>query len=417
MSELLFFKPPNSASKFTRSGSIYPPLGLCQLAAMFPGEQVEILDAEAEDLDTESAKGRIARINPRVALLTASSFTLPLIEEWARWFKDQKIQVVVGGPHPTLLPRDFFQKCPSVDLAIRGEGELILPAIVKSLQDKAPFPDQACCWRTGTGEIRIGKVHRIQDFSNHPFPDFSNLDMTKYWCPDAKRRPMATMMTTRGCNNSCGFCSAPALHGKKTRGWSPQQILEELQRLHSCGIREVSFLDDGFTSNRERAIEICTGIRRLDLDLSWFCNARADSFDKELVSAMANAGCHQVYLGLESGSEQILSNARKNLNLDQMRRGVGLVREQGIGISAGFVIGLPGETDDTVLQSISLANELKPDRIQFSRYVPLPGSRLGKMVTGHTECNFHRKGRDQVGVWIEEAYRRCNKAGWGLPSW
>ena len=417
MTDLLFFKPPHSASRFTRSHSIYPPLGLCQLSVQFPAGRKRILDAEAEGLDSSAAKIKIADISPQVVLMTASSFTLPLIEEWARWFKENDIRVIAGGPHPTLLPKDFFARCPSVDLAIRGEAESVLPAVIESLLRGKNLPSEICCQRTPGGEILVGRVQRISNFRDHPFPDFTGLDMTRYWCPDARCRPMATMMTTRGCRHRCSFCSAPALSGGKVRGWAPTQVLDELTRLASRGIREISFLDDGFTSNRERAKALCSVILERGLNLSWFCNARADCLDEELALVMAKSGCHQVYLGLESGSEQILRSVNKDLHLDQVRRGARLLRGQGIGISAGFVIGLPGESEYTVAETIRLARELQPDRIQFSRFTPLPGSPLGRKAGKISGGDFHSRGQDLVGRWIEEAYRQCRMEAWGRPSW
>lgn len=416
MSDLLFFKPANTASNFTRSGSIYPPLGLCQLAAMFPREQVMVMDAEAEALDDQVAQARIESISPKIAMMTASSFTLDIVEQWASWFKYRDIPVIVGGPHPTLLPEDFFRRCPSVDLAVRGEAELVLPSLVGSIFDSRPPESDDCCLRLPSGELHISKTHRVRDFSSLPFPSFSELDMTKYWCPDARLKPLATMMTARGCNQHCTFCSTPAIAGRKPRGWSPEQVVEELWHLCQSGIREVSFLDDGFTSDRQRAISICHGILKAGIGLSWFCNARADCLDDELVRTLADAGCHQIYLGLESGSEEILRKIQKRLTVDQMKRGTALLRRYGIGVSAGFVIGFPGETRETVDQTISLAWNLKPDRIQFSRFLPLPGSTLCKTFKNYAPTSFHDRGQDQTGQWIDEAYRQCCTSLWGQPS-
>ncbi len=417
MSELLFFKPPNSASRFTRSGSVYPPLGLCQLAAMFPPGTTKIFDAEAEGDNESTAQEKLTVMDPRIAMMTASSFTLPLIERWAAWFKSRGVLVIVGGPHATLRPLDLFTQCPSLDIAIRGEAELVLPRVTTNLLKGESLDGSTCCLRSRAGEVTIGRMHRIHDFSNHPLPDFSGLDLAKYWCPDAARRPMATMMTVRGCKSRCGFCSAPALHGTKVRGWDPSQIVLELKRLNSMGIQEISFLDDGFTTDRDRAMAICQGIQKLEIDLSWFCNARADSLDEDLVDAMKRAGCHQVYMGLESGSEQILHSVNKDLNLTHIRKGAEILRANGVGLSAGFVVGLPGETDSTVWESIRLAKELCPDRIQFSRFIPLPGSPLNNKRSKVSSGDFHTAGEDQVGEWIQNAYRLCKSENWGQPSW
>jgi radical SAM superfamily enzyme YgiQ (UPF0313 family) len=417
MNKILFLKPPNSSSRFTRSGSLYPPLGLCQLAAMFSKDEFSLLDAEADGMSDEQARVQIEKIDPRFAILTASSFNLNVIEKWARWFKGNDIIVIAGGPHPTLLPFDFFSKCPSVDYAVRGEGELILPHLLHALKNGRTIPEGACSERVTHGGIKAGRKHRMQDFTWHPFPTFDGLNLEKYWCPDAAHSPMITMMTARGCPNRCSFCSAPALHGRRLRGWSVTQVLNELQRLVVLGVKEISFLDDGFTSNRERAVEICKGMINEGLGLSWFCNARADRLDNSLAAIMSEAGCHQIYLGLESGSQQILYNVNKDLDLSTVRPTVDILRKNNVGVSAGFVIGLPGENDKTVEETIRFACELKPDRIQFSRFVPLPGSALGNIQSTGLSGEFHKGGSTRLEVWIREAYQRCSNDHWGAPSW
>ncbi len=416
MKDLLFFKPPSSSSRFTRSGSIYPPLGLCQLAAMFNEDEYLILDAEVEGLDEEQARQKIGLINPRLVALTVSSFSLKLYERWAKWFKRNNIIVVAGGPHPTLMPEDFFNKCPNIDWAIRGEGELVFPIVVKALLNNKLPTSGICSQRKENGTIVIGESHRVNDFAKHPFPVFHGLDLFKYWCPDADQAPMITMMTGRGCPGRCSFCSAPTLHGRKIRGWSVGQVLLELKKLANMGIREISFLDDGFTTDRKRAAALCQGIVDEGLDISWFCNARVDRLDDTLVVMMKSAGCHQVYLGLESGSQKILNKVKKGLLLQSAEVGVEILRRHDLGISAGFVIGLPGEDDNTVDQTINFASRIKPDRIQFSRFVPLPGSELGKWGAVDSSNEFHSGGTGRIERWIESAYLRCRDESWGAAS-
>lgn len=404
MPDLLFFKPSHTASAFTRSGSIYPPLGLCQLAAHFTPGTYAIFDAEAEGLDEEATRVRIHTLAPTIVLMTSSSFTLPLVEYWADWLKKSGIQLVVGGPHPTLMPQDSFAQCPSVDVMVRGEADLVLPGIVKALLTGLPLPENSCCLRTESGKVILGAKHRVDSFADLPFPVFTGLNLEKYRCPDMKSGPMVTMMTSRGCTGRCSFCSTRTLHGNKFRGWGAAQVIHELRRLSSEGVREISFFDDNFVMDRQRLLEICAGIVEHKIDIGWFCNARADMLDDEIVAAMARAGCHQVYLGLESGSEVMLKSIHKDLTLEQSRAGVRCLRKHKIGVSAGFIIGLPGETDDTVAQTIRFAAELRPDRYQFSRFTPLPGSKLATANQFDDRANFHAATDDQVGRWQRFAY-------------
>ncbi len=143
----------------------------------------------------------------------------------------------------------------------------------------------------------LPEILRIQEreFQSLPFPRFDGLPIHNYWCPDAKKKPMVTFMTARGCPFKCGFCNSPLLFGKAVRGWEVPAILDELQRLVvEAGVQEVSFVDDVFTAVPRRTLELCRGMIERRLGLSWFCNARADQINGTLAAAMAEAGCHQV---------------------------------------------------------------------------------------------------------------------------
>jgi len=245
----------------------------------------------------------------------------------------------------------------------------------------------------------------VEDFSSLPFPHYEGLPLEAYTCPDALLRPMVTFMSIRGCPNGCGFCASPSLVGKRLRGWTVGQVLDALERLVQVhGIREVSFVDDGFTANRRRALDLCAGMVERGLDLSWFGNARADRVTPELAQAMAASGCHQLYLGLESGSQEILDQVNKRTTLDKLVAGAEILGKAGIHRSVGFMIGLPGETVETVASTIELALRIKPERIQFTRFTPLPGTPLSNAALGHGEGFHDRDQRDQVEEWIRWAY-------------
>ena len=414
---VILLQPPNLCKTFTRSASVYPPLGLCQIAAVDRNNVIEVFDAEGEGLNIEETEKRLKGKKPKIVGLSATSFTLDIVEKWAKFAKSIGAIVIVGGPHPSLSPENTFDKCPSVNYIVRGEGEVVINELIELvLQNKRNLNLRGVCEKI-EGKYHIAnEILKVEDFQNLPFPNLTELPIKNYWCPDSKNSPMITMMTTRGCPYKCGFCSSPAVMGKKIRGWSIEQVIKELKYLHfELGINEISFVDDVFTINRKRTIKLCQEIIKNQIKITWFCNARADHIDQEMAQVMKEAGCHQTYLGFESGSQIILDNVNKGTTVQRLTEGAKILKENSINRSVGFVLGLPGETDETVQQSIELAKELKPERLQFTRFTPLIGSPLENYT--YEQNGFHTKGEDKIGKWVTLAYESCNNNIWGKESW
>lgn len=416
---VVLLQPPGTCRAFTRSGSSYPPLGLCQLAATVSAEEVLVLDADGLRWDEAQTFTELKRLRPRLVGMTVNSYTLELVERYAAQLTAHQIPVLVGGPHASLAPVDVFHRCPSVTYVARGEGEVIFPELVERVRRAESLIGLPglCGRRDGASLHLAAEILQVQDFATLPFPRLAGLPVSSYWCPDAKRRPMTTLMTTRGCPHRCDFCSSPAVMGKKVRGPAVAAVLDELERLVAeHGVCEISFVDDVFTINARRTLALCQGMVERGLGLSWFCNARADQVTPLLAEAMARAGCHQVYLGFESGSQAILDRIHKGATIEELERGAALLQAHGIARSVGFVLGLPGETDDTVAASIELAQRVRPERLQFTRFTPLVGSPLEHYKPLNL-AGFHQRGTDPVGAWVERAYMACRASDWGHESW
>lgn len=414
---VVLLQPPNLCKTFTRSGSVYPPLGLCQLAAVDRNSLIQVFDAEGEGLTDEQTENLLQELQPKIVGLSATSFTLEIVEKWAKFCKTIKAKIIVGGPHPSLSPLNTFEKCPSIDFIVRGEGEVVINELIELiLTEKFDKQLSGVCSRIGNDFHIDNEILKVNDFSQLPFPNLSYMPIHNYWCPDAVSKPMVTMMTTRGCPYRCEFCSSPAVMGKKVRGWSVEQVISELKFLHfDLGVKEISFVDDVFTINHKRTLELCNEIVKNNIQITWFCNARADHIDEEIANAMKLSGCHQTYLGFESGSQTILDNIKKGTTIERLVKGAEILKQNGISRSIGFVLGLPGENEETVLQSIALAQKLQPERLQFTRFTPLVGSPLENFKMN--ENGFHKQGNDQVGTWIKKAYSECQGILWGKESW
>jgi anaerobic magnesium-protoporphyrin IX monomethyl ester cyclase len=410
--KMVLFQAPGTCRNFTRSGSLYPPLGLCQIAACAPPDTTLVIDADTEGWSDDEAFEQVAARQPQAVGMTATSYTLELVEKWAKKFAAIGIRVVVGGPHATLAPLDLLNRCPSIEAVVRGEGEAVIGPLISRFANHSDMTGIPGVLTRGASGIP--DLLRIENMEMLPFPRFDDLPIKLYGCPDARRRPMVTMATTRGCPHRCGFCSSPELLGRKVRGFSVERTLDELERLsRGFGVREVSFVDDVFTIKRSRTLALCRGMASRKIDLTWFCNARADQVTTPLAKAMASAGCHQVYLGFESGSQAILDGINKGTTIERLEQGARILQEQGIERSVGFVIGLPGESDETIAQTIEMVHRVKPERVQFTRFTPLVGSPLARFnVLG----GFHVRSADQVGLWIDQCYDSIEGERWGRES-
>lgn len=416
---VVLLQPPGVCRDFTRSASLYPPLGLCHLAATVSPDDAVVLDADGLGLDEAATLAAIAAHDPAVVGMTATSYTLEIIERYASALAGRGVTVIVGGPHASLEPLGLLSSCPSVHHVFRGEGEPVFPEITRRAAAGRSLRGLPGVWTRG--DDSPAELVRCEDFSRALYVDFTGLPISEYRCPDARERPMVTLLTARGCPHQCGFCSSPALLGRKLRGPSVELVIRQLEHLiQRHGVREVSFVDDVFTLPPKRALALCRAMVARGLGLSWFCNARADQITPALAEVMAAAGCHQVYLGFESGSQAILDRIKKGTTVEKLERGAALLREHGINRSVGFVLGLPGESDETVDASIALAQRVRPERLQFTRFTPLVGSPLFKEASGSgaRSLGFHQRiNGDIVNQWIQRAYAACASDSWGKESW
>ena len=413
---LLLLQPPGACREFTRSGSCYPPLGLCQLAAMVSPEDAQVLDADGLQLSHEETLQMIQDIDPIAVGMTLTTYTFEMISKYTEPLKELGYQIIIGGPQASLDPKGTLEKLPSADWVFCGEAENQMQEIVEGFRAGCLDSIDGICYRDES-TVHISEKVIVESLEELPFPRFSGLPIEAYWCPDAKRGPMLTFMTTRGCPHRCGFCSSPELLGRKLRRWSPEQVVDEIELLvKEYDIKEFSFVDDVFTIDRRRLKRICELIIERNIDITWFCNSRADQITPETADLARQAGCHQMYLGFESGHPRILKVINKDATIEELENGAAILKEAGIGRSIGFVIGLPGEDDETVRASIDLAHRVKPERIQFTRWTPLVASPLFDMSSCR-DSTFHNGGSDQVSSWIKRMYDSVENVDWGASSW
>ncbi len=378
-----YFNHPHNRTSFR-----FPPLGLGYVAAFLrnAGYDVAILDCTFMKRDEALKKARCAGAD---VVGIYSMVTMRNDSIWlARHLRDSCNLLIAGGPLPSCDPVSFMN---DFDVVVKGEGEHAMLELVRTYDSGCDLLSiQGIVYRRGNngrvnetqGEIVFTEPRILElDLDRIAFPArdlFPNNRYIDYW----KKRfghATTTVFTTRGCPFSCEFCSN-AVFGISYRERSPGNVMDEVEQALSFGYDRIHFADDVFTLNRERVFRICGEIRRRGLRFKWECLGRVDSIDEEISIAMKDAGCDRIYFGIESGTDSVLKLMKKKITLDRARKAVHAAHEAGLQTGAFFILCYPGETDDTVLETLRFAVSLPLDYLSFTIPYPLPGTALYERV-------------------------------------
>ena len=411
--KLLLVQPPGVQKGFTRSGTLLPPLGLLYIAASVRDfVNVRLIDAEACGFNDIGVLNSLNNWSPDLVGMTVSILTLQTVRCFSEFVKSETgAKVIVGGPLPTAAP-DIALECKEFDYVGIGDGELIMPEICRCYMNSPSLSEINGVLAQGNNSKTETKIRR-SDPHGIPIPAWDMIpSFDSYYSPDCLRKPVTIIEGSRGCAHSCAFCSVGAISGNKRRSRALKDILAEIKYLISeRGIRELSFVDPDFMSIPTIVVDLCNGMQSLEKEITWFCNAGVRFIQKDVTDVMKKAGCHMVYLGLESGDPNVLAQINKNQTLEQVQNACDILRDSGIGISAGFIIGFPFDTDDSVRKTIDFAISLKPDQVQFSLYNWFPGSRIIAENERDLTVGFHPNSKDNKWVrWQEIAYAEFEQA-------
>jgi anaerobic magnesium-protoporphyrin IX monomethyl ester cyclase len=379
--------------RLDRSRFRFPPLGVAYVAAALreAGHGVRVLDC------TFLRRDEAARLALAAGADVVGIYCMATMEEDARWFARQLrgrcSLLVAGGPLPTCDPDVFLEH---FDVVVRGEGEQTMNELLDAREAGAKLsavPGVVCRREAGArvpgesgGALRAPPRHFARDLDAIPFPARGLLPNARYieFGRKSYGYSITTVMSTRGCPYECEFCSN-VMFGKSYRERSPEGVVDEIEEVLALGYERISFADDVFTLNGRRVLEICAEIRRRRLHFAWECLGRVDAFDHATARAMKEAGCFRVFFGIESGNDAILTLMKKQITTAQARSAVETAHDAGLEIGAFFILCYPGETDDTVLDTLRFATSLPLDYAGLTMPYPLPGTalleRVGDRVT------------------------------------
>jgi radical SAM superfamily enzyme YgiQ (UPF0313 family) len=373
--KVLLIEPPYTSIIEQFLGVHGPLLGFGYIANQLEqdGHDVEILDCPTLRISLNELKLLVAKFNPDVVGITATTPSyrqaLKVAEAIKKW--NQNCKIVIGGPHVSF--EDYSALTNSfVDVVVRGEGEATMRELVNNLQGDLKKVS-GITFREG-GIVRRNPDRQLIANLDTLSVSYHKLPMDRYLF-QGKR--YATIISSRGCPFGCIFCSSSLLHGKMWRWQSPERVLREIQMLRSkYGVRNIEFLDDLFTFNMKRVYELCNLMIKERLDIKWFCSSRVDTINRDLIRIMRKAGCIGIYFGVESGCQRILNILRKGIRLEQAVKAIANSKAEGIETVATFIIGVPGETVEEIRQTIAFARKLRADYSQFTYCTPYPGTPL-----------------------------------------
>jgi radical SAM superfamily enzyme YgiQ (UPF0313 family) len=359
-----------------------PPLGMAILASMLRlnKHEVKLFDLEALRSTVNEQIDSFATFAPDIIGVFGTSPINKYIKETIAVlrFNFPSAKIIVGGPHATLFPDDFLENCESIDYIFRGEAEYSIVEFVHqiSLFDDVKFPDkiEGIVYKSDETIYRHPIVPKVKDLNELPFPSYDLLPLERYFETGSTEK-VITMMTSRGCPYDCIYCADPVLYGHRFRSRSAKNVVEEMKYLSSQHqIKHIVFYDANFNADIERVRDICRLLIAQKLDVTWRARVRADKIDRETVELMKEAGCTELSLGVESGSEKVLKIIHKKESRNEIRKAFEIIKEFDIWLVGYFMFGIPGETPSDAEETINFAIELDPDWALFSIATPLPGT-------------------------------------------
>lgn len=391
------------------------------------GHDCDLLDAAALQMPFEELSEKIK--DYKFLIMLTSTMTVnedtEIVSELKKTNPD--LTSIFYGAHPTFMPKYTLAKN-GVDFIVQREPEFILKDLLNALKES----DDS--FKNVKG---IGYRDNETDMINEPYPFIENLDDLPipdrslllegidYYNPIVKRMPYTTMFTSRGCPGRCTYCTSPPFYGTTYRARSAESVLEELELIAKEGYKEVFFRDEMFTTDRKRVAQVCEGILEKNLDLTWIASTRVGAADEELLKLMKKAGCHMLRFGVESGVQDILNTVKKGIKIEQTIHDFKLTHKYSLDTHAHCMLGMPGETEDTIKQTLKFIKKIDPTIITFGICTPYPGTRLfDEVLQVHPEvedgsqCDLTRLhtnaffndvftdlSNEQLNKWMKKIYR------------
>jgi anaerobic magnesium-protoporphyrin IX monomethyl ester cyclase len=375
--------------KYAKFGAVLPPYGMACVASYLRknGADVTLMDANRACTSVAEVTAAAKNAAPDIVGLYATTLGYSEAQELVRALKvalPASTRYILGGPHAIGERGDVLRKNSDFDFSCLGEGEVCMLQLTAALSaGKTDLSDiTALVWRRD-GAIVENPVYKLIDVDDvpTPFAELGTLDNYRQKAFAYRKTPFAMVQTVRGCPFKCVFCSSPnyltTIQGGKLRAHSMPWIERQLDYLvYERGVREVYFVDDTFNWRKSRVFEICALIEKKYPGLAWSCNFEVAHASREMLAAMQRAGCWSIMIGAESGSQEILNRIQKKIKVEQIVQAADWCHELGLMGRASFILGHPGETPETLQQTMDLARRVRLPFVTFSLMTPFAGTRM-----------------------------------------
>lgn len=378
--EVILLNPPGDklyirdyyCSFSSKADYYWPPQDLIYLSGILDEEySVRVIDAIINKQTEDDVLSKVEDSGARALIFTTGTATMQSdLRLMARIKAKTGIKIVASAGILPFIGEEFLKRYEYVDaLLLDFTCQNIRVYLRENGQDDVPL--QGLITREN-GQF-LKSTEKLPLTYSVPVPRHDLFDFKKYRIPIARRFPFTVVVTSLGCPHNCGFCTAGA-YGYRTR--DVDGVIEELHLLTRLGVKEILFQDPTFTINTNRVVEICSKMVENELDLTWSCNADIKSFNVDKIKHMKAAGCHTVSLGIESGSEKILQKYSKTITTDEIKDTIRMLNAYKIHVLGYFIIGLPGEDEESIRQTIDLAKQLDIDFASFAIATPDVGTPL-----------------------------------------
>ncbi|MFZ5447755.1 MAG: B12-binding domain-containing radical SAM protein [Thermodesulfobacteriota bacterium] len=377
------FSRSQRSPAITKSGTLYYPMWLAYAAGLLEqhGFEVTLWDCPAEGIPFARVEDFIRRQQPELVVLDTSTPSIFSDLETGDIIKSfhPAAFVLLVGPHVSALPEETLQYSRSVDGVALREYEHTLLDLAKALQDHiSPYEVPGLCLRRNQETVRTQARELATDLDALPFVSGvykRHLHYENYFYAHS-RYPVVVIITGRGCPHKCIYCVYPqTFSGHRLRYRSIPNVIDEIEFIlkEFPGVKEIMFEDDTLTISKQRCLAFAEEVLRRNLKFTWSANSRAE-VDLETLKLLKRAGARLFCVGIESGDQATLDRMRKNLSLEKIRQFFRDARQAGILIHGCFLMGLPGETRETMERTLALAKELNPDTAQFFPIMVYPGT-------------------------------------------